>query len=63
MTMWGDLARSLEHFRPVREYGDALKTPEELLGVLREMVGKQKGWEGVAAPVLDCGILGETAVC
>lgn len=62
-TPWGDLAGSLEHFGPGREFGGTLKTPKELLGTLPEMEGRQKGWEGVAAWVSDCGILGETVVC
>lgn len=34
---------SLERFRPVREYGDASKRPQELLGFLPDVAGKQKG--------------------
>lgn len=62
-TPWGDLARPSEHFGPAHEFGDTLKTPKELLGTLPEMGARQKGWEGVAAWVSDCGILGETVVC
>lgn len=40
-TLWGDLAMYFEHFRPVCEYGDALKMPE--------IVEKQMGQEAVAA--------------
>lgn len=37
---WGDLARFLECFRTVYEHGDARKTPEGLLDILIQAVGK-----------------------
>lgn len=39
---WGDLARSLEHFGPVREYRNTLRMPEGLLDILWEEVGRRK---------------------
>lgn len=38
-----------ECFRPVCEFGDAPQNTQGLLDILSEMVGKQKGWEGVTA--------------
>jgi len=34
ISMWGDLARFSEHFRPAGEYGDALRTSEGSLDIL-----------------------------
>lgn len=58
LAAWGDLARSLERFGPVREYGEALKTPKELLGILTWWGSKRA--EGMAAWVLQlCGTGGD----
>lgn len=51
-SMWGDLARFFEHFRPVREYKDALKMPRLLLDILSKMVGERK-WKRESEQIIS----------